>query len=228
MSRNKKSRRSEPVQEVQKALEEQRLLAKLVTGYSSSYYGGQFGTLLRTMFQIPGNVAAKLADPVLLQYEWARSILLDNKRFIVIHSDEQSSLVVDNHDGKLSLIVVDKNKTLAAGLRDKLNRLPQMIDAIDGSLADYLHCRNIILQEMRQWQSVMEIPADIAKYWLYTPTKKLFSHDRKDSYNHLRDERNFWAVLFRQRTVVVARTYYGEQLAVKRENDKFWLQVRLA
>ena len=232
--RNKKQsheaqRLEEQAQADRKFQEEQELFAKLTTGYSSSYYEGRFGCLPRMIFQIPGNVAAKLADPVLLQYEWARSICASNKTFVVIHSNEQSSTVVDNHDGKLFLIVVDKDGSLVPGLIRKLNRLPEAINSINGSLSDYLNCRKIILQEMRRWQTLMEIPANVAKYWLHTPAKKLLSHDRKDSFNHLRDERNFWATLFRRRTVVVAKSENGGEiaLAVKQENDRFFLQMRL-
>jgi hypothetical protein len=230
MSRRRKRRNerlSQKAQEIQEAQEEQELLAKLVPGYSNSYYSSQLGHLPRMIFQIPGNVAQKLADPVLLQHEWARSILLDNKRFVVIYADERVSVVIYNHDGELSFIVIDKNKTMVPGLRNKLKNLPEVIVSMNGSGRDFKNIQYMLLHEMRQWQTVMEVPADVAKYWLRTSGKELLSYDRKNSWNHLKDERSFCARLFRRPTVMVARSDEGEDLALKQENGRFFLQVRL-
>jgi|GEM_PF-3865274 len=170
--------------------------SKFDVGYWSSYFWDHYKKVKTTFFPIPENVAIKLSNPYLPEEMRQRTIARVHKAFVVIHSTDDLTVLIENHDGNFSLILIERKERFSPGI----------------------------------WHKVLDIPAEIAQYWLNTPTKRLLSEERQRTFNKLEDERSFWFNLFHLkqglRKVAKADSSYGV-LALHRKGKEYSLYTRL-
>lgn len=166
--------------------------SKFAVGYTGEYFWDHYRKVGTTWWQIPGNVADRLVDVHLPEYLKGKFLRSCNKRFVIVYSVGGISVAIENHDGKLSLVLIDRP-------------------------GDFPVC---------QWQKIMDMPRTIAEYWLKTPSKKLLSHDREDSFNSLEDERSLLFNLFNFKSglrLVAGNRFDRHQLALRCENGNYSL-----
>lgn len=81
---------------------------EFAVGYTGYYFWDHYQKVAATFWQIPGTVAVKLSNSFLPEYLQKQTLFQENKRFVVVDSTDEFVIVIENHDGKLSLVLVDR------------------------------------------------------------------------------------------------------------------------
>lgn len=173
--------------------------SKFKTGYWGSYLWDHYKKSITsyTFFQIPTTVAIKLSNPHLPEEMQSRTIARVHKGFVVIHSTNTFIVLIENHDGKHSLVLIERSDNLAPGI----------------------------------WHTLLDVPTDIARYWLKTPAKQLLSHELESTYSKLDDQRSLLFDLINLRKglrKVAGDLYSPGTLALHRKDNSYTLLARKA
>lgn len=77
-------------------------------GYTGEYFWDHYQKRSATFWQIPATIAVKLSNSYLPEHLQSRTLLLENKRFVVVGSTDEFAVVIEKHDSSLSLILIDR------------------------------------------------------------------------------------------------------------------------